>query len=141
MSWGWPATASDNIPGVPGIGEKTAAELVQRFGSLEGVFEWKSLVNGKKRRENLLTYEDQARLSKILATVRYDVDLDVPLADLQRQTPNLPELIPLLRELEFETLEIAFTPPAPGVVELYSDGSGTASGPGRLWRDPALRGA
>ncbi len=121
---------SDNIPGVPGIGEKTAAELVQRFGSLEGVLQWKNLVNGKKRQANLLAYEDQARLSKTLATVCYDVDLEVSLADLQRRTPNLAELIPLLRELEFEALEIAFTPPAPGVVEIYSDGSGRDSGPG-----------
>ncbi|WP_432823444.1 ribonuclease HI [Trichloromonas sp.] len=121
---------SDNIPGVPGIGEKTAAELVQRFGSLEGVLEWKSLVSGKKRKENLQAHEDQARLSKRLATVRYDVALELSLADLQRQAPNLSALVPLLRELEFEALEIAFTPPAPGVVELYSDGSGNASGPG-----------
>ncbi len=121
---------SDNIPGVPGIGEKTAAELVKRFGSLEGVFEWTHLVNGKKRRENLCSFEDQARLSKTLATVRYDVALEVPIGDLQRQTPNLADLIPLLRELEFEALEIAFTPPAPGVVEIYSDGSGRDSGPG-----------
>ena len=121
---------SDNIPGVPGIGEKTAAELVRRFGSLDEVLKWKHLVSGKKRKENLHIYADQAQLSKTLATVRYDVDLEVPLADLQRQTPNLSELIPLLRELEFEALEIAFTPPAPGVVELYSDGSGRDSGPG-----------
>ncbi len=121
---------SDNIPGVPGVGEKTAAELVRRFGSMEDVLKWKHLVSGKKRKENLHTYADQARLSKILATVRYDVDLEVPLADLRRQAPNLSELIPLLRELEFEALEIAFTPPAPGVVELYSDGSGRDSGPG-----------
>lgn len=121
---------SDNIPGVPGIGEKTAAELVRRFGSMEDVLKWKHLVSGKKRKENLHAYADQARLSKKLATVRYDVNLEIPLADLQRQTPNLPELIPLLRELEFEALEIAFTPPAPGMVELYSDGSGRDSGPG-----------
>ena len=121
---------SDNIPGVPGIGEKTAAELVRRFGSLEDVLTWKHLVSGKKRKENLHNYADQARLSKTLATVRYDVDLEVPLAGLQRQAPNLSDLIPLLRELEFEALEIAFTPPAPGVVELYSDGSGRDSGPG-----------
>ncbi|MBW2688979.1 MAG: ribonuclease HI [Deltaproteobacteria bacterium] len=121
---------SDNIPGVPGIGEKTAAELVRRFGSLEDVLKWKNLVSGKKRKENLHTYADQARLSKTLATVRYDVELEVALADLQRQTPNLAELIPLLRELEFEALEIAFTPPVPGVVELYSDGSSNNSGPG-----------
>lgn len=121
---------TDNIPGVPGIGEKTAAELVQRFGSLEGVLEWKHLVNGKKRQDNLHTFADQARLSKQLATVRYDVPLNVPLAELQRQPPNLAVLMPLLRELEFEALAIAFTPPPPGLVELYSDGSGTASGPG-----------
>ena len=121
---------SDNIPGVPGIGEKTAAELVRRFGSMEDVLKWKHLVSGKKRKESLHTYADQARLSKTLATVRYDVDLDVPLTDLQRQAPNLSALIPLLRELEFEALEIAFTPPTPGVVELYSDGSGRDSGPG-----------
>jgi len=121
---------SDNIPGVPGIGEKTAAELVRKFGSLEGVLEWHSLISGKKRRENLRAFADQARLSKQLATVRDDVDVAIALEDLQRQSPNLADLIPLLRELEFEALEIAFTPPAPGVVELYSDGSGTASGPG-----------
>jgi ribonuclease HI len=121
---------SDNIPGVPGIGEKTAAELVRRFGSLEGVLQWKSLVNGKKRRENLRAHQDQARLSKALATVRCDVPLEVSLADLRRQTPNLPELIPLLRKLEFEALEVAFTPPPAGVVEIYSDGSGKDSGPG-----------
>jgi ribonuclease HI len=121
---------ADNIPGVPGIGEKTAAELVQQFGSLEGVLKWTSLVNGKKRRGNLQCYKDQARLSKTLATVRYDVTLEVSLADLQRQRPNLSVLISLLRELEFEELEIVFTPPAPGLVEIYSDGSGKASGPG-----------
>ncbi len=121
---------SDNIPGVPGIGEKTAADLVRRFGSLEGVLTWQSLVNGKKRRESLHAHGDQARLSKRLATLRHDVDLEISLTDLQRQAPNLQELIPLLRELEFEALEIAFTPPPAGVVEIYSDGSGTDSGPG-----------
>ncbi len=114
---------SDNIPGVPGIGEKTAAELIRRFGSLEDVLKWKHLVSGKKRKENLHAYADQARLSKTLATLRYDVDLEAPLASLTRQAPNLSALMPLLRELEFDSLAIAFTPPAPGVVELYTDGS------------------
>ncbi len=122
--------AADNIPGVPGIGEKTAAGLVRRFGSLEGVLEWRSLVNGKQRRENLRAHADQARLSKTLATVRHDVPLELSLADLQRRTANLPVLVPLLRELEFAALELAFTPPPPGVVEIYCDGSGTDSGPG-----------
>lgn len=121
---------SDNIPGVPGIGEKTAAELVQRFGSLEKVLEWKNLVNGKKRKENLRAYADQARLSKTLATVRYDVEMAVTLTELQSQPPNLQKLLPLLRELELESLELAFTPPPAGMVELYSDGSCSNNGPG-----------
>ena len=121
---------SDNIPGVPGVGEKTAAELVRRFGSLDEVLKWKHLVSGKKRKENLQRYADQARLSKTLATVRYDVALDISLTDLAKREPHLPDLLPLLRKLEFEALEIAFTAPPPGVVELYSDGSGTDSGPG-----------
>ncbi len=121
---------ADNIPGVPGIGEKTAAKLVRRFGSLEKVLQWQSLVNGKMRRKNLYSHADQALLSKRLATVRYDVPLEVSLADLQSRTPNLQDLIPLLRELEFTALEAAFTPPPPGVVEIYSDGSGRSSGPG-----------
>lgn len=121
---------SDNIPGVPGIGEKIAAELIERFGSLEGVLRWKHLINGKKRRENLTAFAEQAQLSKQLATVRFDVDLEVPLGDLSCQPPKLAALIPLLRQLEFKELEIAFTPPPAGVVELFSDGSGTASGPG-----------
>jgi ribonuclease HI len=122
--------SADNIPGVPGIGEKTASELVRRFGSLEEVLRWIDMVNGKQRRANLRAHADQARLSKTLATVRYDVPLELPLAALQRQPPNLPRLLPLLRELEFAALELAFTPPPPGVVELYCDGSGRDSGPG-----------
>jgi len=121
---------SDNIPGVPGIGEKTAADLVQRFGSMERVLKWKDQVKGKKRRENLRAFEEQARLSKTLATVRYDVPFERSLTELQRQKPNLATLLPLLHELEFETLAVAFTPPAAGVVEIYSDGSGRDSGPG-----------
>lgn len=121
---------SDNIPGVPGIGEKTAAELIERFGSLEEVLYWKHQIKGKKRRKNLSVFAEQARLSKILATVRYDVELEVSIDDLQRRKPNLPVLLPLLHQLELKELEIAFTPPPVGVVELYSDGSGTASGPG-----------
>jgi ribonuclease HI len=121
---------ADNIPGVPGVGEKTAANLIQRFDCLDGVFKWRHLVKGTKRKENLRSYEAQARLSKILATVRYDVDIDIPLAALRCKEANCARLLPLLAELEFTELATAFTPPAPGVVELYSDGSGTASGPG-----------
>jgi ribonuclease HI len=123
--------AADNIPGVPGIGEKTAAELVQRFGSLEEVLEWGHLVNGRKRREALRTHADQARLSKVLATVRDDVPLEISLDTLAPGVPNHAELLPLLRELEFGGLALQFTPPKPGVVEIYCDGSGDVNqGPG-----------
>lgn len=121
---------ADNIPGVPGIGEKTAADLIQRYGSMERVLRWKDQVKGKKRRENLREYEEQARLSKRLATLRDDLEFEVSLSDLQRQKPNLSTLLPLLRELEFETLAVAFTPPAAGIVEIYTDGSGRDSGHG-----------
>jgi ribonuclease HI len=121
---------ADNIPGVPGIGEKTAAELVRRIGSLEKVLEWPSMVSGTRRRENLRLHADRARLSKTLATVRYDVPLDLSLEGLRRRQPDLSLLIPLLRELEFASLEVAFTPPPPGVVEIHCDGSGRDSGPG-----------
>jgi ribonuclease HI len=123
--------AADNIPGVPGIGEKTAAELVQRFGSLEAVLEWGHLVNGRKRREALRTHAEQARLSKVLATVRDDVPLEIALDGLTPGVPNHAELLPLLRELEFGGLVQQFTPPKPGVVEIYCDGSGDVNqGPG-----------
>lgn len=121
---------SDNIPGVPGVGEKIAAKLIQQFGSLEEVLRLQRFVEGKKRRQNLVEFEQQALLSKTLATVRYDVEIAVELNQLAKCKPNLSLLIPLLRQLEFDELEIAFTPPPVGVVELYSDGSGTASGPG-----------
>jgi ribonuclease HI len=123
--------ASDNIPGVPGIGEKTAAELVQRFGSLEEILKWGHLVNGRKRKEALRTHADQARLSKVLATVRDDVPLEISLDELAPGVPNHAELLPLLRELEFGGLVLQFTPPKPGVVEIYCDGSGDVNqGPG-----------
>ncbi|MBE0597868.1 MAG: ribonuclease HI [Desulfuromonadales bacterium] len=123
--------ASDNIPGVPGIGEKTAAELVQRFGPLEEVLKWGHLVNGRKRREALRTYGDQARLSKVLATVRDDVPLELCLEELAPGIPDPAELLPLLQTLEFDNLALQFTPPKPGVVEVYCDGSGDVhQGPG-----------
>jgi ribonuclease HI len=122
---------ADNIPGVPGIGEKTAAELVQRFGSLEDVLTWSHLVNGRKRQEALRTYADQARLSKVLATVRDDIPLEISLDGLALAAPQLNDLLPLLRALEFDSLTLQFTPPKAGVVEVYCDGSGDVHrGPG-----------
>src|SRR5918911_2729338 len=68
---------SDNIPGVPGIGEKTAAELLQRFGSLERVLDSIDEISGPKRKQNLSEHADDARVSKALATLTDDVEVPI----------------------------------------------------------------
>ena len=70
---------SDNIPGVPGIGDKTAAQLLNQFGSLEEVLAHVDDISGKKRQENLREFADDARVSKQLATMVRDVDVEVDL--------------------------------------------------------------
>ena len=67
---------SDNIPGVPGIGDKTAAELLQRFGSLENVLDSVDEISGAKRKQNLTEHADDARVSKQLATAKRDITLE-----------------------------------------------------------------
>jgi 5'-3' exonuclease len=68
--YGLKGDTSDNIPGIPGIGEKTAAELLQRFGSLEAILDRVDEVSGEKRRENVRLHRDDAVVSKQLATMR-----------------------------------------------------------------------
>ena len=75
---------SDNIPGVPGIGDKTASDLLQRFGSLENVLGTIDQISGAKRKENLTDHADDARLSKQLATAKRDIPLDLDLASIRR---------------------------------------------------------
>src|ERR671924_590485 len=67
---------SDNIPGVPGIGDKTAAQLLQRFGSLEDVLANVDQISGAKRKQNLTEHAEDARISKQLATLKDDVEVD-----------------------------------------------------------------
>jgi DNA polymerase-1 len=73
---------SDNIPGVPGVGEKTAAALLQQFGSIDELYERIGEVTSEKRRALLVEHEQSARLSKRLATMVLDVPLDVDLEEL-----------------------------------------------------------
>ena len=70
---------SDNIPGVPGIGDKTAADLLQKFGDLEGVLSSVDQITGAKRKQNLTEHADNARMSKQLATMVRDVPVDIDL--------------------------------------------------------------
>ncbi|MFL5860055.1 MAG: DNA polymerase I, partial [Solirubrobacteraceae bacterium] len=92
---------SDNIPGVPGIGDKTAAGLLQRFGSLEGVLDNIDEISGAKRKENLATHAEDARVSKHLATAKRDIPLDgLDVAGLVSQPPDRSRLREVFREFE-----------------------------------------
>ena len=91
---------SDNIPGVPGIGDKTAAELLQRFGSLEHVLASVGEISGAKRRENLTAHAEAARLSKALATAKRDVPLDLDLGLLVAAQPDRSRLRDTFRLFE-----------------------------------------
>ena len=72
---------SDNIPGVPGIGDKTAAQLLQQFGDLEGVLGSVDEISGAKRKQNLTEHADDARISKQLATMVEDVDVPIEITE------------------------------------------------------------
>ncbi len=96
--------SSDNIPGVPGIGEKTSISLLKEFSSLENVLENIDNVSGKKRKENLKKYADQARMSKMLGTIITDVPIDVDFTECKMGDPDKEVLMPLLERLGFSSL-------------------------------------
>ncbi|HKG04432.1 MAG TPA: 5'-3' exonuclease H3TH domain-containing protein, partial [Conexibacter sp.] len=91
---------SDNIPGVPGIGDKTAAELLQRFGSLEGVLANVDQISGAKRKQNLTEHADAARMSKQLATIVRDVPIELDLEGEIDREPDRSRLREIFREWE-----------------------------------------
>ncbi|HWF35332.1 MAG TPA: DNA polymerase I [Solirubrobacteraceae bacterium] len=91
---------SDNIPGVPGIGDKTAAELLQRFGSLEAVLEHIDDISGAKRKQNLTEHADNARLSKQLATAQRDIPLDLDVQEFVSAPPDRSRLRDVFRQFE-----------------------------------------
>ncbi|MBA2240719.1 MAG: DNA polymerase I, partial [Solirubrobacterales bacterium] len=91
---------SDNIPGVPGIGDKTAAQLLQRFGTVEGVLDSIDEISGAKRKQNLTEHADDARVSKALATAVYDVEVPLGALDELRSEPDLSRLREAAAEFE-----------------------------------------
>jgi DNA polymerase-1 len=95
---------SDNIPGVPGIGEKTATQLLQRFGSLEGVLGAVDEISGAKRKQNLVEHADDARMSKQLATLHCDVDTGLDLAEVMGTQPDRGVLRDFMREFELRAV-------------------------------------
>lgn len=96
--------ASDNIPGVPGVGEKTAIKLIKQFGSIEEMIRHTEEIQNQKLREKIESNIEQAIFSKRLATIKTDVPIDLSLTTLQREAPNQEKLLELFRRLEFHSL-------------------------------------
>lgn len=96
--------ASDNIPGVPGIGEKTAIKLIKEYGSIENVLEHTSEITGNKLRESLIQYADQALFSKKLATIFCDVPIKVDFYQCKYRLISNDHLKELLINLEFKSI-------------------------------------
>jgi DNA polymerase-1 len=94
---------SDNIPGVPGIGDKTAGQLVAQYGSLEDVLEHVEELS-PARRKNLTEFADQARAAKVLATMRRDLELECDPAELVLAPPDRAQLRETFRQFEFRAL-------------------------------------
>ena len=102
--WG---DAADNIPGIPGVGEKTAAKFIQQYGSMEGLFEHVDDLKGKMK-ENVINFEEQGRMSKMLATINTDVPVEFDPDELKLKTPNIKELLAIFEDLEFRTFAKKF---------------------------------
>ncbi|AXE63895.1 DNA polymerase I [Hyphomonas sp. CACIAM 19H1] len=94
----------DNVPGAPGIGIKTAAQLISEYGDLETLLARAEEIKQPKRRETLIGFADQIRISKRLVQLEENVPVKVPLEDLAVQDPDPKELIGFLEEMEFRTI-------------------------------------
>ncbi|PCJ27623.1 MAG: DNA polymerase I [Flavobacteriales bacterium] len=98
--WG---DAVDNIPGIPGIGEKTSKILIAKYGSVEGLIEHAHELKGKQK-ENVIEFAEQGLLSKKLATIVLDVPIEYDLEDLKIEGPDEEKITKLFAELEFRNI-------------------------------------
>ena len=98
--YGLKGDTSDNIPGIPGIGEKTASELIQKYGTLEGVLSHVRDIGGPKRRQNLIDHAEDARMSKSLATVQRDLPVEFDLKSEAAREPDRSQLREVFRRHE-----------------------------------------
>ncbi|MBV2184416.1 MAG: DNA polymerase I [Rhizobium sp.] len=96
--------STDNVPGVPGIGPKTAAQLLEEFGDLDTLLSRAGEIKQVKRRENIVANADLVRLSRQLVTLKTDVPVDMPLEALVLEQQDGPKLIGFLKTMEFTTL-------------------------------------
>jgi DNA polymerase-1 len=94
---------ADNIPGVPGIGPKTAEKLLAQYDTVEGLLDHVDELKGKQK-EKVRDNADQARMSKVLATIQLDVPIEANWEAILLEKPDQTKLVPLLAEFEFRTL-------------------------------------
>ena len=102
--WG---DAADNIPGIPGIGEKTASLLIGKYGSMENLIAHADELKGKQK-ENVVNFAEQGLMSKSLATINLEVPVDFDEEELRAKEPDVPALMALFEELEFRTFAKRF---------------------------------
>lgn len=121
---------SDNIPGVPGVGEKTAVKLIREFGDLESVLANTDRISGKKLPESLRQYADIARQSRVLARIETEVPLEVDWEDCRRQEPDADRARALFTRLEFRSLldRMGIDRVAPGTMAAGGDARGDGAG-------------
>ena len=100
--------SSDNIPGIPGVGEKTASALIATYHSIENAYEHREEVKPNRARESLTEHYDMAKLSKVLATIVTDCDLEFEFTQAQYHNPYTKEAYQLCRKLEFKNLLARF---------------------------------
>ena len=98
--WG---DSADNIPGAPGIGEKTSQKLIAAYGNIEGLFEHTNDLKGKQK-ENIENNIEQIKLSKVLATINIDVPVEFDLSEMTLEKPNIEKIKELFTDLEFTSL-------------------------------------
>ena len=98
--YGLKGDTSDNIPGIPGIGDKTASELLQRYGTLEQVLENVDRISGPKRKQNLIEFAEDARMSRELATVKRDLDIELDISHEAAREPDRSRVREVFREYE-----------------------------------------
>ena len=96
--------SSDNVPGVPGIGVKTAAQLIGEYGDLDSLLERAGEIRQNRRRENLIEFAEQARISRQLVTLRTDVPVEATLDEFGRRQADPTVLIPFLEEQGFKSI-------------------------------------
>ncbi len=96
--------STDNVPGVPGIGVKTAAQLIHAYGDLDSLLARASEIKQPKRRQSLIDFAEQARLSRELVRLRDDAPMDVPVSRLRRQDPDPVQLLAFLNEQGFRSV-------------------------------------